>query len=116
MKLPVRDIVNEGHMVRGVPVQAVAVHVEGDGVKQVVDWSNNLQFMFYVLSLHVAVACGMSPPSSYILSILLCRTVDDSEAATNEVVLDINYYKGCLGLYNLNQMRRLICITWTGFW
>ena len=56
MKLPVLYIVNEGHVVRGVPVQAVAVHVEGDGVKQVVDWSNNLQFMFYVLSLHVAVA------------------------------------------------------------
>ena len=53
------DVVNEGHVVTvkrtgymyctrvlcqvpGVPVQAIAMHVEGHGVDQVVDWSHNL--------------------------------------------------------------------------
>ena len=40
--LPQVGIVGEGDVVGGVPVQAVAVHVEGDGVYQVVDGLHHL--------------------------------------------------------------------------
>ena len=37
------DVVNEGDVVGGVPVEAVAVHVEGHRVQHVVDWGDHLQ-------------------------------------------------------------------------
>ena len=43
VELPQVDVVDEGHVVTGVPVQAVAVHVEGHGVDQVVDRSHDLE-------------------------------------------------------------------------
>ena len=45
-KLPHVDIVNEGDVVGGVPVQAVAVHGEGDGVQEGVDGGHHLQNKF----------------------------------------------------------------------
>ena len=41
--LPEMGVVGEGDVVRGVPVQAVAVHVEGHRVQHVVDRSHHLQ-------------------------------------------------------------------------
>ena len=64
------DGVHEGDVVLGVPVQAVAVHVEGDGVDQSVDGGNNL------------------------LAILPGGAVDDCQAARYEVVLDIHDDQG----------------------
>ena len=42
MKLVEMDVVHEGEVVRGMPVQAVADQVEGDGLDQTVDGGNNL--------------------------------------------------------------------------
>ena len=42
VELPQVDVVNEGHVVAGVPVKAVAVHVKGHCVDQVVDRGDDL--------------------------------------------------------------------------
>ena len=60
------DVVNEGDVVGGVPVQAVAVQVEGDGVQHPVDGSH------------------------HVLAILTCRALGDGEAARDEVILHVH--------------------------
>ena len=40
---------------------------------------------------------------AYIFSILLGRAVDDGQAATDKVILDINNDKGRLGFHNLEK-------------
>ena len=42
MKLPELDIIHEGHVVWGMPVQAVAVEVKRDGVDEAIDGLDNL--------------------------------------------------------------------------
>ena len=71
------DGVHEGDVVLRVPVQAVAVHVKGDGVDQSVDGSHHL------------------------LSLLARRAVDDGQAAGDEVVLDIDDDEGSPGTDDL---------------
>ena len=61
------NIVNEGDVIRGVPVHAVAVQGEGDGVQHPVDGTNH----------------G--------LAILPSGAVRYGEAARDEVILDINH-------------------------
>lgn len=43
MELVDVDVVDEGEVVGGVPVQAVAEHVERDGVDQLVDRGDDLE-------------------------------------------------------------------------
>ena len=43
VELPQVDVVDEGDVVAGVPVQAVAVHVEGHRVDQIVDRGDDLR-------------------------------------------------------------------------
>ena len=45
--------------------------------------------------------------SLYIFSILLSGAIDDSEASTDEVVLDINNHKRCFWLDDLKQSIEL---------
>ena len=51
MKLPEFDIIHEGHVVRGMPVQAVAMEVKRDGVNQSVNGLHDLKYI--MLSTHV---------------------------------------------------------------
>ena len=53
--------------------QAVAVHVEGDGVYQVVDGSH------------------------HVLAVLTGGTVDDGQAAADEIILNIHHHQGTAG-------------------
>ena len=41
-QFPEVDSVGEGDMVCGVPVETVAIHVEGNRVDQTVDWGDHL--------------------------------------------------------------------------
>ena len=43
MELPEGDVVIEGEVIGGVPVQAVGQHVEGHGVDHLVDGGNHLE-------------------------------------------------------------------------
>ena len=45
MKLPELDIIHEGHVVWGMPVQAVAVEVKGDRVNEAVDGLDDLKYI-----------------------------------------------------------------------
>ena len=49
MELPQLDVVYEGDVVGGVPVQAVAVHVEWHRVDQVVDGGHHLPAQMWVI-------------------------------------------------------------------
>ena len=71
------DIVNEGDVVAGVPVEAVAVQGEGHGVEHPVDRRH------------------------HVLTILICRAVGDGQTAGYKVVLHIHNYQGAPGLHNL---------------
>ena len=51
MKLPEFDIIHEGHVVRRMPVQAVAMEVKRDGVNQSVNGLHDLKYI--MLSPHV---------------------------------------------------------------
>ena len=51
MKLPEFDIIHEGHVVRRMPVQAVAMEVKRDGVNQSVNGLHDLKYN--MLSPHV---------------------------------------------------------------
>ena len=42
MKLSHVDVVNEGHVVRGMPVKTVTMHVEWNRVDNVINWGDNL--------------------------------------------------------------------------
>ena len=55
------------------PHQAVAVHVEGDGVNQVVDGSH------------------------HVLALLLGGAVDDGQAAADEIILNVHHHQGTAG-------------------
>ena len=46
MQFPVVHVVDEGEVIAGMPVQAVAVHVEGDSVHQLVDGGDDLEKKF----------------------------------------------------------------------
>ena len=72
-ELPHLDVVNEGDVVGGVPVQAVAVHGEGDGVQQCVDGRDNF------------------------LAILSSRAVLDGQAPADEIILNIHHHQGTAG-------------------
>ena len=76
-ELPHLDVVNEGDVVGGVPVQAVAVHGEGDGVQQCVDGRHHF------------------------LSILASRAVLDGQAPADEIILNIHNHEGRLRLHYL---------------
>ena len=69
---PHLNIVNEGHVVRRVPVQAVVTLIKRNRVQEVVDGLNN------------------------IFTILLGGTVLDGQTSADEVVLNIDNYKGRL--------------------
>ena len=64
------DVVDEGDVVGGVPVQAVAVQVEGDCVQHPVDGPH------------------------HVLAILTCGALGDGEAARDEVILHVHDYDG----------------------
>ena len=78
---PQVNIVNEGDVVRGVPVHAVAVEGEGDGVQHP------------VYRIH------------HSLAILASRAVGDGQTARDEVILDINNDYRTAGLYDLKQQN-----------
>ena len=67
-------------MVGGVPVEAVAVHVEGHSVDQPVDGGH------------------------HVLPVLPGRAVDDGETATDEIILDVDDDERRLRSHNLGNM------------
>ena len=98
MKLPEFDIIHEGHVVRGMPVQAVAMEVKRDGVNQSVNGLHDLKYI--MLSTHVFYKLKIS--QIYLLSVLLGRTVCDGERPRYEVILHVNNDYGRSRPYNLN--------------
>ncbi len=64
MQLPLVHVVDEREMVRGVPVQAVAVDVEGDGVNQLVDGCHDLE-QVTIICLHFCPAPFVVRVTSY---------------------------------------------------
>ena len=75
------NIVNEGDVIRGVPVHAVAVEGEGDGVQHPVDRAHHS------------------------LAVLTSRAVGDGQTARDEVILDINNDDRTPGLHDLKQQQ-----------
>ena len=50
MKLPEFDIIHEGHVVRGMPVQTVAMEVKRDRINQAVDGLHDLKYIMFFLN------------------------------------------------------------------
>ena len=84
MELPEVHGVHEGDVVGWVPVQAVAVQVEGHGVYQPVDGLHHL-------TVH-RDGCTSSPhwALAHLLAVLLRGAVGDGEGAGDEVVLHVH--------------------------
>ena len=78
------NVVNEGDVVGGMPVHAVAVEGEGDGVQHPVDRTH------------------------HVLAVLTRGAVGDGQAARDEVILDVyNYYR----TPRLHDLKRKSCNT-----
>ena len=83
------------------PVKTVAMHVERNSVKHVVDRLDNL---------NKKVKIKYSQNIVYIFSILVSRAVLDSKASTYEIILNINNNERGLGFHNLGSFRIVIII------
>ena len=83
------------------PVKTVAMHVERNSVKHVVDRLDNLNKMDEI---------KYSQNIVYIFSILVSRAVLNSKASTYEVILNINNNERRLGFHYLGNFRVVILI------
>ena len=90
---PHLDIVNEGDVIRRVPVQAVVTLGEGHRVQQQVDGGHHLGHDM-VTSHGWVFICF-----THILAILLGRAVLYCQTAADEIVLNVNYHKSRCWLY-----------------
>ena len=104
MILPEFDIIHEGHVVRRMPVQAVAMEVKRDGVYQPVNWLHDLKYILLSSRYQNMFVCTIFLNCKlliYLLSVLLGRTVGDGEGARYEVILHVNDDDGRSRPHNL---------------
>ena len=87
MKLPEFDIIHEGHVVRGMPVQTVAMEVKRDRINQAVDGLHDLKYIMF--SLNAKLFRFTSSPFCWAGQFVMEREPDMKSFCTSTMIIAV---------------------------